>query len=71
MAMERKRSFGAMLITAPSDHERVYEMAVRVTSWEMRPLPGYALFPWIRITADVETGEVQCAAGVKAKRIGE
>lgn len=62
------RSLGPMLITAPSESERVYEMAVRVARAELVPLPGYALFPWITVRANIETGDVFLAAGMKVKR---
>jgi len=66
--MEPFRSLGAMLITAPSDTERLYEIAVRVARAEMRPLPGHALFPWITVRANIETGDVRLAAVIKVKR---
>lgn len=60
-----------MLITAPSDTERLYEIAVRVARAEIKPMPGYELFPWITVRANVETGAVLLAAGIKVKRIQE
>lgn len=63
--MER-RALGPMLITAPSQDERVYEMAVRITRSEASPL--FQRKPWIRIKAELSTGEVWLAAGVKVKR---
>jgi hypothetical protein len=65
--MERVPSVGAMLITAPSADERVYEMAVRIAPAEWRS-DRFDRQPWIRITANVVTGEVALAAGVKVKR---
>lgn len=62
------RSCGAMLITAPSESERLYEMAVRVSRAEIVPLPGYSLRPWISVRVNVETGEIVVGAGVKAKK---
>lgn len=66
---ERLRSLGAMLITAPTEHERLYAMAVRITRQELVALPGYALSPWLTIRANLQTGAVEIAAGVKAKRL--
>lgn len=66
--MEPFRSLGAMLITAPSESERLYEIAVRVARAEVKPMPGYALFPWITVRANTETGDVLLAAGIKVKR---
>lgn len=67
--MERKQSFGAMLITAPSEHVRLYEMSVRVARTELLPLPGYTLFPWLTIRVDTQTDDIRLGAGVTAKRI--
>jgi hypothetical protein len=61
-----RRALGPMLITAPSEHERVYEMAVRITRAEAAST--FDRRPWIRITANALTGEVELAAGVKVKR---
>lgn len=66
--MER-RALGAMLITAPSEHERRYEMAVRLTREELIALQGYALNPWIRIKANLQTEVVELGAGVTAKKV--
>lgn len=69
MAAEQRRALGAMLITAPSEHERTYELAVRLTKDELIAVRGYALQPWIRITANLETERVELGAGVTAKRM--
>lgn len=63
--MER-RSLGPMLILAPTHDERVYEMAVRITRTEAAS--AFERNPWLRITANITTGEVTLAAGVKVKR---
>ena len=68
--MERKQSFGAMLITAPSEHERLYEMSVRLAPAELKPTPGYTLHPWITVRANCQTGEVLLDAGIAVKRGG-
>lgn len=60
------RSLGPMLITAPTDDQRVYEMAVRITRAEASS--AFERKPWIRITAELSTGRVTLAAGVKVKR---
>lgn len=65
--MESFRSFGPLLITAPSDSERLYEMSVRMTRAELKPKAGYALYPWLTLRANIDTGDVSLAAGVKAK----
>lgn len=56
-----------MLITAPSESERLYEMAVKVARAELRPRQGYVLHPWLTLRANIETGDVLLAAGIKAK----
>lgn len=73
---ERLRSLGAMLITAPSEHEVLYQMAVRISSAELVPLAGYALSPWMSIRkvgdgTGEDNAEYSIAAGVKAKKTGE
>lgn len=65
--MERQ-SLGRMLITAPSEHEVLYEMSVRVARAEIVALPGYTLFPWLTIRVDTETQKDYISAGVTAKR---
>lgn len=60
---------GAMLITAPSEDVRLYEMAVRMARAELVPLPGYQLSPWLTIRVDTATDTIQIGAGVTAKRI--
>lgn len=67
--MERKRAFGAMLITAPSPAERVFEMSVRLARAELSTLPGYTLHPSLTIRANVETGDLALSACVKSKRV--
>lgn len=67
--MDDIRSCGEMLITAPSESERLYHMAVRIHRSEFKPLPGYTLHPWISISANVDTGEVKLGAGVTAKKV--
>lgn len=69
--MDRLRSLGAMLITAPSETERVFEMAVRVARAELEPRPGYALYPTLTIRADLSTGDVFLAAALKVKKVLE
>lgn len=64
--MAHRPSHGAMLITAPSEHELVYEMAVRITRAEASS--KFDRRPWVTIRADVSTGEVYLSAGVKVKR---
>ena len=66
--MESFRSLGPMLVTAPTPEARRYQMAVRLRSGEMRPMPGCHLEPWVTLTANVETGDVCLAAGIKVKR---
>ncbi len=66
--MDRIPSFGAMLITAPSAHERLFEMSVRLKHGELKPTSGYTLRPWVRVLANVETGDVLLAAGITVKR---
>lgn len=66
--MDRMRSLGAMLITAPSPHERVYEMAVKIARSEMQVSHRFARHPWVRLRACDRTGEVYLTAGVKVKR---
>jgi hypothetical protein len=65
--MESFRSLGAMLVTAPSEQERCYQMAVRLGLREMRPMPGCHMEPWVRLTANIDTGDVCLAAGIKVK----
>lgn len=62
-------SLGAMLITAPSEHERLYEMAVRLYRLELKPSPGYLLHPWITVRANCETDEITLAAGIRIQRV--
>jgi hypothetical protein len=59
------RSHGALLITAPTEDERLYEMSVRMAHEELRALVGQELSPWIRVRANIETGDVLIAAGIK------
>ena len=59
------RSHGAKLITAPTEEERLYEMSVRMASEELRALVGQELSPWVRVRANIETGDVLVAAGIK------
>ena len=66
--MERFPSHGAMLITAPSEHERVYEMAVRINRSEFVVSPKFSRQPWIKVRACDLTGEIYLTAGVKVKR---
>lgn len=60
------RALGPMLITAPSESERVYEMAVRITHAEASS--AFERKPWITIRANITTGDVFLSAGVKVKR---
>jgi hypothetical protein len=59
------RSHGALLITAPTEDERLYEMSVRMAHEELRALVGQELSPWVRVRANIETGDVLIAAGIK------
>lgn len=63
---ERFPSHGAMLITAPSEHERVYEMAVRIIRADS--VSKFTRRPWVKLRADVSTGDVYLAAGVTVTR---
>lgn len=65
--MERLPSYGPLLITAPSENERLYEMSVRITRAEYAS-PKFERFPWLKIRAELSTGEVFLCAGVKVKR---
>jgi len=69
--MNRIRSHGAMLITAPSESEVLYDMSVRVAREEIVLRPGYTLFPWLRVRQNTATGAVIVSAGVTAKRTKE
>lgn len=69
--MESFRALGPMLVTAPTPSDRQYQMSVRLRSGEIRPMPGCHLEPWVRLTANVETGDVCLAAGIKVKRDGD
>ena len=64
------RALGAMLITAPSDTERVFDLSVRVARAEIRKTYiRVSIEPWIRIRADEQTGAVTIACGLKPKRV--
>lgn len=52
------------LITAPSEHVRVYEMAVL---YRLKAMTPRKVYPWIRISADDRTGEVTLAAGMRVE----
>lgn len=67
--MEIRQSLGPMLITAPSEHVRLYEMSVRVARAELVALPGYQLSPWLTVRVDTATNNYHVSAGVKAKRV--
>lgn len=67
--MERIRSLGAMLITEPTEQERLFEMAVRLARAEVDVRPGYVLYPTLTIRANNETGEVYLAASMKSKKV--
>jgi hypothetical protein len=54
-----------MLITVPKEDERLYEMSVLIANEELRALVGQELSPWIRVRANIETGDVLVAAGIK------
>lgn len=69
--MERLRALGAMLVTAPTEDERLFEMSVRIPRSELRPHPGYTLSPCLTIRANTTTGAITCGIDFKAKRIGE
>jgi hypothetical protein len=68
--MERVRSIGPMLITAPSEDERQYEMAVRIAPSEYQSAK-FERRPWLKIRAELSTGEIYLSAGVKVKRVPE
>ena len=59
-------SKSAYLITAPSATERRYDLSVTVP--HLKPARQVLLQPWLRITANVETEEITCAAGIKARK---
>lgn len=59
-----------MLITAPTDAERVFDLAVRVARAEIRKnYVRASITPWIRIRANADTEEVTIACGLKARRL--
>ena len=66
--MESFRSLGPMLITAPTEEKRVYEMAVRLSRADLKSVATAEFHPWVRVCADLETGDVCVAAGIKVKR---
>lgn len=66
--MERVRALGPMLITAPTDDERVYEMAVRIVAAEYQSAK-FERRPWLKVRAELSTGEIYLSAGVKVKRV--
>jgi len=57
-----------MLITAPSEAERVYEMAVRLSRADLKSVATHEIHPWVRVSANIDTGDVRVAAGIKVKR---
>jgi hypothetical protein len=63
--VERLRALGALVITAPTDQERLFTMAVRVPRAELEPRTPRPLYPWLTIRANVETQEITCAAGIR------
>lgn len=68
--MKSRRALGAMLITAPSETERVFDLAVRVARAEIRKkYIRVSIEPWVRIRANEDTHEITVACGLKAKRI--
>lgn len=69
MSERDRRSHGAMVITAPSEYERVYDLAVRLSRDELIALQGYDLHPWVRVKAHLDTETVELGAGVTAKRM--
>lgn len=60
------RALGALMVTAPTEGERLYEMAVRLAPTELKALVPLA--PWIRVRANIDTGEVYLAAGINVMR---
>lgn len=66
--MERVRALGPMLITEPSPDERLYEMAVRIAPSEYQSAK-FERRPWLKIRAEMSTGEIYLSAGVKVKRV--
>lgn len=59
-----------MLITAPTDEERVFDLAVRVARAEIRKnYVRASITPWIKIRANLETERITIACGLKARRL--
>ena len=54
------------VITAPSEAEIRYDLDVVVLG--LRVAETYRLVPWLRITANKETDEVTCSAGIRGER---
>ena len=65
--MARLPSHGALLITAPTEDQRLYEMSVRITRAEYGS-PQFERLPWLKIRAELSTGDVFLSAGVKVRR---
>lgn len=55
-------------ITAPTEDERCYELAVTIPLRYLRAERGYTLKPWLKITANCATQEVTMSAGFRAER---
>ena len=68
MSHNRIRALGEILITAPTEAERVYQMSVRLAKEELRVLSGQTLSPWVRVRANLDTGHVGVAAGITVRR---
>ena len=59
-------SRSALLITAPDDDTRRYDLCVTVP--HLRTFARVQAVPWIRVTANCQTDEVTLAAGIKILR---
>jgi hypothetical protein len=65
---DHQPAVGSLVVTAPSEEERLYEIAVRLTRAELVPMGAVVLHPWLKIRANIETGDVLLSAGVRAER---
>lgn len=63
---DNQPSQSALLITAPSDDLRVYDLCVTVP--HLRTGVKYRTVPWVRVTANCVTEEVTLAAGIRVLR---
>lgn len=59
-----------MLVTAPTEAERVFDLAVRVARAEITPTYiRMSIAPWLRIRANEETEAITVSCGLKARRL--